>query len=256
MRYDVLILAGGALEKKLCRFGNASSKAFLDLGGKPMLEYVAQAIQNSGIANRLFVVAPNENIPVALNGSITGVIRSGNTLFESLNHGIKGIPNPTSKILICAADSPLLSPKAVSNFVSSSEEFEADLYYPFVEKHDSETMFPGLPHTWVTLREGVFCGGGIIILNPARFKSLAEFAKKITAYRKTPWKLITLFGFWNAVKFAMKKLKIAELEQKGTQLLGFPVKGVRSPDPEIAFNVDDAESFILAAKALGVPVPN
>lgn len=256
MRYDALILAGGALDAKLRQFGNVSSKAFLELGGKSMLEYVVYALKNSGSVNRLFVVAPNENMPVVLNVSITGVIRSGDTLFESLNHGIKGIPNPTSKILICAADSPLLSPKAVSNFVSSSEEFEADLYYPFVEQRISEAVYPGLSHTWVTLSEGVFCGGGMIILNPACFKSLAEFAKKLTTYRKTPWKLITLFGFWNTVKFAMKRLKIAELEHKGAQLLGFPVKGIQSPDPEIAFNVDDPESFILAAKALGVPVHN
>ena len=256
MRYDALILAGGALDPKLRQFGDVVTKAFLSLGDKSMLEYVFEALQNSGVVNRIFIVSPNENTPGLLKNSVTAVIRSGNTLFESLNHGIKGIPNPTSKILVCAADSPLLSPKAVSNFVSSSEEFEADLYYPFVEKHDSETMFPGLPHTWVTLREGVFCGGGIIMLNPARFKSLADFAKKITTYRKTPWKLITLFGFWNTVKFAMKKLKIAELELKSTQLLGFPVKGIRSPDPEIAFNVDDPDSFIMAAKVLGVSVPN
>lgn len=256
MQYDALILAGGVLDTKLRQFGNVSSKAFLELGDKSMLEYVVDALRGSGVVSRLFIVAPDENMPISLNGGFAGIIRSGNTLFESLNHGIKGIPNPSSKILICAADSPLISPKAVSNFVSSSEEFEADLYYPFVEKHDSETMFPGLPHTWVMLHEGVFCGGGMIILNPARFKSLAEFAKKITTYRKTPWKLITLFGFWNAVKFAIKKLKIAELELKGTQLLGFPVKGIRSPDPEIAFNVDDPESFVLAAKALGVPIPH
>lgn len=256
MRYDALILAGGALDAKLRQFGNVSSKAFLELGGKSMLEYAVYALKNSGSVNRLFVVAPNENMPVSLQNSVAAVIRSGNTLFESLNHGIKGIPNPTSKILICAADLPLLSPKAVSDFVSSSEEFEADLYYPFVEQRISEAVYPSLSHTWVTLSEGVFCGGGLIILNPARFKSLADFAKKITTYRKTPWKLVALFGFWNAVKFAMKKLKISELERKGAQLLGFPVKGVRSPDPEIAFNVDDAESFVLAAKTLGVPIPN
>lgn len=249
MKYDALILAGGKLEDTFRQFGDVPNKAFLPLGGRCMAEYVVEALVNSEMIGRVFLVAPAKEISMNF---ISGVICGGKTLFESLCLGLRGIPNPTKKVLIVASDLPLLSPKSICNFISNAKEFEADLYYPFVERGDSEARFPDLPHTWLKLKEGVFCGGGVVLVNPERFKDLSELAKKVTTYRKAPWRLVALFGLLNMIKFAMRCLKVKELEKKGTQLLGFPVKGIQSHDPEIAFNVDDAEGFLRAAQALGV----
>lgn len=256
MRYSTLILAGGVADPQFTKFGKAVNKAFLSLGKQYMVEYVVDALLKSEVVERVFLVCPNTPLSPNLIKLLSGIIPDGNSLFESLYRGIMGMSNPTERILISSADLPLITPKAINNFVSRAEEFEADLYYPFVEKRDSEKSFPGIPHTWVPLKEGIFCGGGLILMNPERLKNILMLAKKVTSYRKNPWKLVTLFGFKNILKYVFRMLSVEDLEKKGSLLLGFPAKGIRSFDPEIAFNVDDGEGFIRAAQALGVSLPH
>ena len=105
-----------------------------------------------------------------------------------------------------------------------------------------------MPHTWARLRDGVYCGGGLIALRPRVLPALERFIEELGAARKKPWRLASLFGSRMLAKYALGRLSIADAEARARELLGAPVRAVVSPYAETAVNVDRATDVALAER--------
>ena len=57
------------------------------------------------------------------------------------------------------------STAAVQDFLKQTEAVEADAYYPVIPEADCVKAFPGAERTYVTLPEGRFTGGNMMLLN-------------------------------------------------------------------------------------------
>lgn len=254
---NALVLAGGKKE------------VFQQLGRSTMVGLVIQALRATPEISQVFLAAPQEEVEQSEESSsplleqIDAHFPSGETMIGTLENGIDGIQQSAKKspesnslqttsagagwsselLLVVAADLPLLSPQGVSHFVRSCQERKAHLYYSFVGKEDSESIFPGFPHTYVKLKNGSFCGGGIHALDPAAFPSIKELAIRLTSARKEPLSLARILGIKILLKFFTRSLLIEEVEERVLQLTGLPVAGIQSPFPEVAFNIDSREQL-------------
>jgi hypothetical protein len=83
-------------------------------------------------------------------------------------------------------------------------------------------------------------------MRPRVFPSLERFIEQLGHARKNPLHLAKLFG-WNVLlRFAIRRLTIAQAEERASRIIGARVRAVISPYAEIGVNVDRVSDIALA----------
>lgn len=250
---DALVLAGGPQDEIARLQPGAPNKCFIEIDGVTLAGRVIAALRGARSVGRIVVVAP-QSMKSHRDLSQADELRpDGVRITDSLRNGLAGFA-PNSDVLIAASDLPVLTPAAVDDFVSRLNELGADVVYGCVEKQAHLMRFPDVPHTWARMRDGTFCGGGLVAIKPRALPLLERFIEKLGAARKHPFKLASFFGWDMLARFALGRLTIAAAETRATHILGAPVRALVSPFPETAVNVDRLSDVELARRLVSATV--
>lgn len=244
-----VVLAGGPADAVVAAQPGVPNKAFVEIGGVPLVSRVVAALRASASVRSIIVVAPaSAHTHPALLGA-DALRPDGVHISESLRNGLDGLPEDRA-VLICASDMPVLSAAAVDDFCARMDACDADVMYGCVERSVHLARYPTVPHTWARMREGAYCGGGMAGIKPRALPALLQFIERLGAARKAPLRLAGLFGWDVLLRFAFRRLSIAQGEARASSLLGAPVRALVSPYPESAVNVDRFSDVALAEKLL------
>jgi len=249
---DAIVLAGGGGEPGLDP--GLPNKGFIPLAGRPLVAHVVRALQSARGVGRIAAVGPAEPLRAVLPPEITPVDDAGG-IMDNVVRAIT-ILGPAARTLVVASDIPLLTPRAVEDFLSACENNSADFHYAIVPQEVVERAYPGARKTFVRVADGTFTGGSVMLFNPAVVDRVRTFVDKVLAARKKPWLLAQLFGWSVVMKFASGRLSIAEMQEKVTEILGVTARAVISPHPELALDVDAGkpENLAIIRRALEAPV--
>jgi len=245
-----LVLAGGDLEKEFAAEGISGPKALLPLAGRPMLAWVLDRLKACGRIGPITLVAPGGSLGAEMDRLADQVVPSAKTLMGSLGSGLDAITPAANAILVVPCDVPFLSDRAIIHFLDSCAENSADFHYAYLTRETSRSAYPKLHHTYVPLREGVVCGGGLFLVNPAIRPAAEELFGRLTRARKHPWQMAGILGVGTIGKFLIRQLGVGDLERKVSSLLGHPVRAILSPYAEVGFNVDHPTQWHLAQKII------
>ena len=283
---DAVVLAGSLNNGRLKDISDVPYEALLPIGAKYMVEYVVEALLKARLVRQVVVAGPGNDPGEYFNftrqdgdghfanksDEITGLsVISGNlpentfcfhnervkfapagsSLMETFSNGV-ALLSGVEKVLVVTADLPLLTPEAVDSFIELCSRETADLYYPVVPRGTVESRFSQTCRTYVTLREGVFTGGNIFLVNPTAAKRCLVKGQELVNLRKSPFKLCRLVGFMFLLKFLTRTLSIKEGEKKVSQLLGLMGRVVVLDYSEVGVDVDKAEDLELVKQVLGV----
>jgi GTP:adenosylcobinamide-phosphate guanylyltransferase len=242
------VLAGGRRDA-ICDGTSAVNKAFVPVGGVPMVTRVLKTLRTVPQIEQITVVAPT----VVLDDSaltLADVRRSsGDKIIESVQRGLSE-SDPDAMMLLATSDAPLLSTESLQEFMQSLASIDADLVYAIAERKAHEKRYPGVPHTWARMRGGVYCGGAVFGMRPRVVPALTNFLDELAAARKSPLRLARAFGWDVVVRFALGMLPITAAEARASTLLGYQVRAVVAA-PDLAFNVDRKSDLVLAERFLG-----
>jgi molybdopterin-guanine dinucleotide biosynthesis protein A len=244
-----IVLAGGPSDEISALVPGAPNKAFVPIAGITLARRTLEALRLSERVGRIIAVAPL--VPEAL-AELDGAdeIRSaGPTMTLSLRAGLGGLPSD-ELVVVAASDLPILDAAAIDEFLDLAERSDADLVYACVERARHERLFPEMPHTWARLRDGTFCGGGLVAMRPRVLPALDGFLSRLGAARKNPLRLASILGYDVMLRYALRRLSIADAERRATELLGHCVAAARCTHPEIAVNVDRLSDIALAQSAI------
>src|SRR5206468_4523680 len=140
--------------------------------------------------------------------------------------------------MVVASDIPLLTGAVVDEFLTACARTPADFYYAVVPKDAMDRQFPTAQKTYVTLTDGTFCGGSLMLFNPKVIDRVRPFVERVLAARKKPWLLAQLFGWAIVLRFASGRLSIAEMVARATEGVGVEVMPVILPRPGLAVGVE------------------
>ncbi|SDF22659.1 nucleotidyltransferase family protein [Sporomusa acidovorans] len=246
---DAIILAGGENNADLNRYTSQPYEAMIDIGGKPMVEFVARALAASGHISRIFVAGPARELRKCTFPDNTIIVNSGQTIMETISLGMKALSHQ-NLTLVVTADIPLLTPTALDDFLNQCAGIEADVYYPVVTRSDHEQRFPGNKRTYVRLQEGTFTGGNIFLVNPRIVPQCVEIAERIIADRKNPFRLCCHLGWTFVVQFILGTLKLKQVESRVSEILGIKGAVIRSPYAELGIDVDKPSDLDLVRNCI------
>ena len=247
---DALVLAGGPHDELAAYTPGAPNKAFVEINGATLVERTLRALRSSPSIGRIVVVAPLASHGSAALALADEVRPDGVRIRDSLRSGLAG-QDPSTDLLISASDLPVLTPKAIDDFVSRARAVNADLTYGCLEKSTHMAAYPEAPHTWAHLRDGDYCGTGFITLKPRVWPALERVIERLGEARKNPLKLASIFGWRILWRYALRRLTIAHAEARASYVIGAPVRAIVSPYAEIGINVDRLSDIALAEKFAG-----
>lgn len=233
---DAIILAGAPADPGMAPAEGFDSRAMIDLGGKTMLQWVVDALRASPSIGRIVAVGDVRADGVDL------VLAPGADLVSNIKQGIEAL-DTRDPVLVVSSDIPLLTPKAVEDFLTRAKPLAADMAYPILPRSHCEKRYPGLKRTYLRTADGVFTGGNIMLLRPDFvFEHWDAIARAYQA-RKHVTQLARMIGLGVLARVMIGQvapwvLPIAALEKAVSRMLGAKMSAVVSAHPEIGEDVD------------------
>ena len=241
---DVLILAGGEISPELHAATNAADRASIPINGEAMIAPILRALREAVPHARIAVVA-NENILEIARAQTQNAqsdiiaVAPAARMTQNLLAGSQALQ--AERILVCTCDVPLMSAQTVEEFLRGAGGF--DVAYPIVRRAVCAMQFPGGTRTYARLADGEFTGGNAVVLPRAQVPDFVALADVAYNARKNPAKLAGLLGAGLMLKFASRRLRIADIETRASHILKCRVGAVEMQDAAIAFDVDKVEDW-------------
>lgn len=246
MRVDAVVLGGGdgAVIDSACRF-----KGLAAVGGKPMVEWVVDALRDAEFVEGLAVVVPSAEDLGGWADRVDKLVVSDGDFMQNLIAGVESF-RVDRPVLVTTADLPLLDGRALDDFIRSGLATGADFVYPVVRKEDILLQFPGAERTFIKLVSGPVTGGNLAILNPALVVPARDLGRRLFAARKSPLTMARILGLPFVFKLLTGRLEVSELEGKMTRLLGGPSRAVFTRHGAIGMDVDKPADVVVAERTL------
>ena len=129
MNTDAVVLAGGHTEPALAEMTGTGRRALIPFEGKPFIAWVMEALRDCASVERIAVVGPKELCGTPVAGLADLVVPEATGIFENFCAGIEALGS-AGKVLVMASDNPLLSARALEDFLGRCPE--ADVCYPIL----------------------------------------------------------------------------------------------------------------------------
>ena len=240
---DAMVIAGHTPGKidPLLEYAGATSKALIPIAGKPMVQWVTDALAGSRHVERLVVVGLDASCGIDFGPKPAVFVPDQGRLVKNLWAGAQRALQDTADrdhFLVCACDIPLITTAIVDDHVAAMLSTPHDVCYTIVDQATMLAHFPTSRRSYTHLRDGVFCGGDLnmagsraIEMNPTLWDDLLEA-------RKSALRQARRVGFWTLLQFATRSLSIAAAEKRAEKIFGLKCRAVRTPHAEIGMDVD------------------
>jgi GTP:adenosylcobinamide-phosphate guanylyltransferase len=251
-----VILAGGSTEESLREYTDAPSKSFIDIAGKPMVEYVIDSLKKVKPVSRIILVSDPDNITDEIRTKVDIIAPDGKTIMHSLRSAVDHLDSTPQYLLILPCDVPLITPEAIDDFISRSLSPPVDITYGYLSRSDSESVFPDVRRTYIKIKDGTFCGTGLFMMKLDVIETCENLFKKLTGNRKNIFALVSLLGPVIILKYLLKILTVKDAEKRMSKLMGGCTgRAIRTGYADAAFNVDSPEDLLIARKILESSAP-
>src|SRR5512143_1774551 len=139
---DAVLLAGGIPQpdEPLYSYSNGGAKALIDVAGKPMIQWVLDALCGAKSIDRIVVIGLSAKAELPCTKPISYMSNQGK-LLENLKAGTAKVVelNPNAEyVLFASSDIPGLTSEMVDWLVKTCSETDDDLYSNVTRRADME----------------------------------------------------------------------------------------------------------------------
>lgn len=242
MLLDAVVTAGGIPlpDEPLYPYTQGISKALLDVAGKPMVQWVLDALGQATTINNVIVVGLTKESGVTCSKPMHFIPNKGKML-DNIRAGVNQAQeiNPGQTFTVLAAsDTPAITPMMVDWVVNTAMETDDDIYYNVIQREVMEARFPNSKRTYTHLKGMDVCGGDLNVIRSSTASDESDIWERITNARKSPAKQAALIGYDTLLLLLLRQLTIEKTIQKVAKRLNVKGRGIVCPYAEIGMDVD------------------
>ncbi len=244
---DAVVTAGGIPEPEdlLYPYTQGESKALLKIAGKPMVQWVLDAISQAKTIDRVVLVGLDESSGVTCQKPISLVPNQGSML-NNIRSGVQEVTriNPQAEYaLIVSADIPAITAEMIDWSVNKSLETDDDLYYSVVTREVMESRFPGSKRSFIRLKDMEVCGADMNMVRTAVVTGRDEFWDRLINARKNAFKQASLIGFDTLFLLLFRRLTIKKMVKVVAERIGLKGRALICPYAEVGMDVDKPHQY-------------
>ena len=246
MKVDAVILAGGdgAVIDPEVRI-----KGLVPVAGKPMVEWVVDAMRAAASIAEIAVVVPTAEGLGPWVDKVDKLVISSDSFIENMHAGVRSFRGER-EVLVATGDVPALLPESVDDFVRHSLETGAEFTYPLISRESMDVQFPGSKRTYVRLQQGQVTGGNLALMSPALLERNLDIGQRLFETRKSPAQMARVIGFRFIVKLVTGRLDPPEVERKLGEILGGRCSAIYTDHASIGADVDKPIDVVVTERVL------
>jgi len=239
---DVVMTAGGKPRpgESLYALTQGRYKALLDLNGKPMIQWVLDALNGSAKIGSIVIVGIPPNSTLESAKPLTFLEDQGELLSNIQAGGLELLRQDpsTRQFLVVASDVPGATPAMVDWLVDKVQETDHDMYYFVVERSVMEKRYPASKRTYLRMKDMEVCGGDIHAGRAAILKNTNPIWRRLIEARKNPLKQAWLLGLDTLFMILFHQLTIAVAERLVSRRVGLNGHVIVCPYAELGMDID------------------
>ena len=249
-----IIAAGGipSPDETLYEMTRGKSKALLEIAGKPMIQWVMDALDNSSRIKHVIVTGLPSDTGLHCAHPLS-FLPAGGSVVENVCAGVELLlkidPKAASALLI-SSDIPALTWEIVDWMIDNVTAREENVFYSVVERSVMEKRYPNSKRSYVRLKDVEVCGGDLHAIQPQIARRDNPLWQRIFNARKNAFKQASLVGMDTLLLLLLKRLSLQEGVAHINQRLGIHGTVLVSPYAEIAMDVDKPFQFEIMEKDL------
>lgn len=251
---DAIITAGGIPkpEEPLYELTQGKSKALLEIAGKPMVQWVLDALNASEKIEQIVVVGLDPESGLICDKPLSYIPNQGG-MIDNIRSGVAKVVELNSKselVILVSSDIPALTTEMVDWTIDTALETQDDFYYNLITREVMETRYPGSNRSFFKLKDIEVCGGDMNVVRVSAAYGNDELWNKIVSARKNPFKQAALFGFWTLFLVLTRRLSLEDAVPRVEKQLGIKGRAVICPYAELAMDVDKPHQLEILRKDL------
>lgn len=251
---DAILTAGGIPQPgdPLYEYTQGEPKAMLDIAGKPMIQWVLDALDQASLVDKIIIVGLAEDNPMTCSKPVVFVPSHGD-LLKNLHAGIskeREINPAASHVLSVSSDIPAITSEMVNWTIETSLESDVDVVYNVITRQVMEARFPASNRSYVRLRDVEVCGGDMNVIRTLTVTSNEDLWERIVASRKNALRQASLIGYDTLLLLLLRRITLEQGAQKVTRRLKITGRAVICPYAEIGMDVDKPHQLEIMRKDL------
>lgn len=245
---DAVVTAGGRISGEFAERSGVTVKALLEVGGKPVIHTVIDAIRGVPEVDKIFLVGPAELAHSPIASSIDELIPDTGDGAANFIAGVERCSG--ERALFAASDLPFLTIESIRSFLNLCPP-DADFCYPVLRKERFLQAYKTTHSKFVALKEGEFTGGCVFQINPAALLANKDLINRVFTSRKSPFKLASILGWSFCLRLLTHTADIAHCAKRGSELMNSNCRVVVNCPPELAYDMDNPEDYEFALRYAG-----
>lgn len=239
---DAIVTAGGIPQpgEPLYEYTLGGSKAMLDVVGKPMIQWVLDALEGAETIDGIVIIGLPAESEIVSTKVIARIPNQGG-MVDNIRTGVNKVLEirPAAKhVLVVSSDIPTITAEMVDWVVNTAMETDLEAYYNVIPREVMEKRFPGSKRSYTRLRGMEVCGGDMNLIKTSLVTQNDELWNKLVAARKNVLKQAALIGYDTLFLLLFRLVDLDTAVKKATKRLHLTGKAIVCPYAEIGMDVD------------------
>lgn len=239
---DAIVTAGGIPrpEDPLYTYSHGDSKALIDVAGKPMIQWVLDALGDAKKVDNVIIIGLSPKSGVTCKKPLHYVSNQGRMLANivaGVNKALE-INRRNKYVLVVSSDIPTIKPEMVDWLVKTCMETKDDLYYGVCPRDVMEARFPDSKRTYTHLKDMDVCGADMNITHVRMATEHLDMWESLIGSRKSPLKQASLIGFGTLFALFMRRLTLEDAVRRVYERIGVKGRAIIWPHAEPCMDVD------------------
>ncbi len=242
MKMNAIVTAGGIPQPgdPLYSYSNGDSKALIDVAGKPMVQWVLDALGDAKMVDEVILIGLSAKSGLTCKKPIHYISNQGRMLANIVSGVNKSLElNPKGEyVLIVSADIPALKGGMVDWLVKTSMQTKEDIYYGVCPRDVMESRFPTSKRTYTKLSDMEVCGADINIVHYTMATEHLDTWEQLIGNRKSPLRQAAIIGLGTAFKYLTGQYNLNDLVEAVTRRIGITGRAIIWDHAEPCMDVD------------------
>lgn len=240
---DAIVVAGGIPlpEDPLYPYTQGNSKALLDIAGKPMVQWVLDALSGAKSIENVILLGLSAKSGVHCEKPLYFISNQGRML-ANIVAGIEKSQelNPDNAyVMVVSSDVPAIKAGMIDWLAETCLQTHDDLYYGVVPREVMEARYPNSKRTFTRLKGIEVCGADINVVHVSMAEDeYLDTWQQIIGNRKNPLLQARVIGLDTLFQILFRQLTIQDIIERVMARIGVRGRAIIWEHAEAGMDVD------------------
>jgi GTP:adenosylcobinamide-phosphate guanylyltransferase len=251
---DAIVTAGGIPQpgEPLYAFSKGNSKALIDIAGKPMIQWVLDALSKAKTVDNVIVIGLSAKSDLTCKKPMYFVSNQGRMLANivaGVNKSLE-LNKKNEYVALVSSDIPAIKSDMVDWMVNTSMQTRDDLYYGVCPREVMEARFPTSNRTYTKVKDMEVCGADVSVIHVSMATEHLDMWEMLIGNRKSPLRQAAVIGWDTLFKLLTRQFTLQALAERVSERIGIKGRAIIWDRAEPCMDIDKPHQLELMREDL------